>query len=287
MEKEELQCYEKAFLIVEDAVGLAQKLVKDNVKALDVANTIERRIIQLGGKPAWPINISINEISAHYTPTINDSLVFKKGDLVKVDIGAHVNGYICDRAFTVCIDKTTHPLIEASEKALENALNLVKPNVKISEISKVIEKTVNEFKFNVIRNLAGHKLERYKQHAQPSIPNCKTNMQDVIESGNVYAIEVFVTNGSGLVTDSSPTVIFQYEKDSAVRLWEARKILELSKTEFEKLPFTQRWIEGISPLKIDLALRQLMDTGALIEFPPLKEESNGLVAVTEKSVIVK
>ncbi|MEK6909587.1 MAG: type II methionyl aminopeptidase [Candidatus Aenigmatarchaeota archaeon] len=287
MEKEELQSYEKAFLIAEDAVGFAQKLVKKDVKALELAERIEKRIIELGGKPAWPVNISINEIAAHYTPSIGDNIVLKEGDFVKVDIGAQVNGYICDRAFTVCIGKKSDPMIEASEKTLEECLKLIKPGTKVHEISEVCENTVNNLGFNVIRNLAGHRIERYNQHAHPSIPNGKNTIQDEIESGNVYAMEVFVTNGSGLVIESSPTEIFQYNKDSAVRLWEARKVLELAKNEFEKLPFTKRWITGVSPLKIDMAFKQLTDVEALIEFPPLKEESNGMVAVTEKSVIVK
>lgn len=287
MEKEELQSYEKAFLIAEDAVGFAQKLVKNNAKALELAEVIEKRIKELGGKPAWPLNISINEIAAHYTPSANDDLILKEGDLVKVDIGVQVNGYICDRAFSVCIDKKSHPLIEASEKALEKVLRMFKPGTKVFEISEVTENTVNEMGFNVIRNLAGHRLERYKQHAHPSIPNGKNTIQDEIESGKVYAMEIFVTAGSGYVIESSPTGIFQYHRDVAVRLWEARKILELAKNEFNGLPFTQRWINGISALKIDMALKQLIEGGALIEYPPLKEESNALVSVTEKSVIVK
>lgn len=287
MEKEELQSYEKAFLIAEDAVGFAQKLVKENVKVLKLAQDIENRILDLDGKPAWPVNISINEIAAHYTPSIGDSLILKEGDFAKVDIGTQVNGYICDRAFTVKIGPKSDPMIEASEKALDVCLKLIKPGTKIHEISEVCENTVNELGFNVIRNLAGHRVERYNQHAHPSIPNGKNSIQDEIVSGNVYAMEVFVTNGSGFVVESSPTEIFQYNQDAAVRLWEARKILELAKSEFEKLPFTKRWITGISPLKIDMAFRQLIDAEALIEFPPLKEESNGIVVVTEKSVIVK
>lgn len=287
MEKEELQAYEKAFLIAEDAVGFAQKLIKENVKALKLAQDIENRILDLGGKPAWPVNISINEIAAHYTPSIGDNLVLKEGDFVKIDIGAQVNGYICDRAFTVCIGKKSDPMIEASKKALEECLKLIKAGTKVHEISEVCESTVNGLGFNVIRNLAGHRVERYNQHAHPSIPNGRNSIQDEIESGNVYAMEVFVTNGSGFVVESSPTEIFQYNQDVAVRLWEARKILELARDSFEKLPFTKRWITGISPLKIDMAFRQLIDSDALIEFPPLKEESSGMVAVTEKSVIVK
>lgn len=287
MEKEEMQAYEKAFLIAEDTVGLAQKLVKENLRALELAEKVEKRILELGGKPAWPVNISINEIAAHYTPSIGDNLVLKEDDFVKVDIGVQVNGYICDRAFTVKVGSKSDPMIKASEKALDECLKIIKPGVKVCEISEVCENTVNEMGFNVIRNLSGHRIDRYKQHANPSIPNGKNSIQDEIQAGNVYAMEVFVTNGSGFVIESSPTEIFQYNRDAAVRLWEARKILELAKNEFDRLPFAKRWIAGVSPLKIDMALKQLLEAEAIIEFPPLKEESSGMVAVTEKSVIVK
>ncbi len=287
MEKEELQSYEKAFLIAEDAIGFAQKLVKENVKVLKLAQDTENRILELGGKPAWPVNVSINEIAAHYTPSIGDQLTLKKDDFVKVDIGTQINGYVCDRAFTVRIGEKSDPMIETSEKALEACLKLIKPGTKIHEISEVCENTVNEMGFNVIRNLSGHRMDRYEQHAHPSIPNSRNSMQDEIESGKVYAMEVFATNGSGFVVESSPTEIFQFNKDASVRLWEARKIIDLAKNEFEKLPFTKRWITGISPLKIGMAFQQLIESDALIEFPPLKEESNGMVAVTEKSVVVK
>jgi methionyl aminopeptidase len=70
-------------------------------------------------------------------------------------------------------------------------------------------------------------------------------------------------------------------------LWEARKLLDLAKNQFETLPFTRRWIKDISPLKFDMAIRQLLEVDALYEYPPLKEEKNGLVAVTEKTIIVK
>lgn len=287
MEKDALHSYEKAFLIAEDAVGYARKIIGENVKAISIIEAVEKRIIEIGGKPAWPVNISVNEIAAHYTSHAGDPFVLKDGNFVKVDIGAQVNGYICDRAFTVCIGKKSHPMIEASEKALEECLKLIKPGTKVHEISDVCENTVNGLGFNVIRNLAGHRIERYQQHAHPSIPNGKNSIKDEIEPGNVYAMEVFVTDGSGYVVESSPTEIYQYNEDVAVRLWEARKILGMAKNDFEKLPFTRRWITGISPLKMEMAIQQLVDSGALTEYPPLKEESNGMVTVTERSVIVK
>jgi methionyl aminopeptidase len=287
MEKEEQESYQKAMKISDEVMKYAKSLKFENAKILDIAETIEKLILQNKGKPAWPVNISINEIAAHYTPDVNDTIVLKEDDLVKIDIGVQVNGYVWDRAFTICVGKNTHPLIEASQKGLQEALKLIKAGTKVCEISEVVENTVTELGFNPIRNLSGHRLEQYEQHAHPSIPNGKNTIQEELKEGWAMAMEVFVTNGAGWVTDSRPVGIYRYSQDKPVRLWEARKILEMSKKEFDKLPFSKRWIKGISPFKIDLALRDLADIEALSIYPPLKEQTNGLVAVTEETVIVK
>lgn len=286
MEEEILKKYDEAIKISDNIMEFSKPLVKEGVKILDLAEEIENEIRKHNAKPSWPINISLNEIAAHYTPEANDTTVLKENDLVKVDFGVQVEGCVADRAFTVCIGKKTHPLIEASKKALEETLKILKPGVKVCELSEVIEDVVTSFGFNPIRNLSGHGLEPYNQHAHPSIPNGKNDIQDEIGVQPI-AIEVFTTDGRGWVKDSSPTMIFRYCEDKTVRLWEARQILEMSKKDFDRLPFCKRWIKNISPLKIELAMRQLVDAEAFDIYPPLKEETNGMVAVTEDTVVVR
>jgi methionyl aminopeptidase len=287
MEKNILESYEKAKSVSNSATIFAKQLIREGAKILDAAEKIEEKIKQLGAKLAFPVNISINENAAHYTPDINDTKILEVGELVKIDIGVHCDGYIWDSAFTVCIGEKGHPLIEASEKALTEALKMIKPGIKVCEISSVVEDTIEGMGFNPIYNLCGHGLEQYNQHASPTIPNGKNTIQDEIKSGQAIAMEVFTTNGSGIVKEATPVLIYKYKQDRPVRLWEARKILEVSKEEFECLPFTRRWLKMITPMKIDLALKQLTDVGALTEYPVLKEETNGMVAQTEETVIVK
>lgn len=290
MEKEIFEKYEKAKSISDSVILFAKPLIKEGILALDVANKIEKRAEELGGGLAFPVNISINENAAHYTPDIADKLEIKEDDLVKIDIGVHVDGYIWDRAFTVCVGKKTHPLIEAAEKALEKSMKAIKPGVKIFEISEIVESTIEGLGFNPIRNLCGHGLDRYDQHAKFSIPNGRNNIQDEIESNQALAMEVFATDGTGWVKESKPVLIFGYVRDRAVRLWEGRRILEAAKTDFNKLPFAKRWLTKLKPLisslKIDMALKQLLDVGAIREYPILKEESNGLVAQAEETIVL-
>jgi len=288
MEEEVLKNYEKAREVSDSVLPFAKSLVKEGAKVLDIAEKIEEKIRKLEANPAFPVNISINENAAHYTPDINDTVVLKPGDLVKLDFGVHINGYIWDRAFTTCIGRKQHHLIEASEKALGEALKLIKPGTKVFEISEVVEDTIAKFGVYPIYNLCGHGLDQYNQHTSPIIPNGKNNIQDEINTGQVVAMEVFTTDGVGIVKESSPTLIYKYKQERPVRLWEARRILEAARTKFNGLPFAKRWLTKITtPLKIEFALKQLLEVDALVEYPILKEKEGGSVAQTEETVIVK
>ncbi len=282
-ERDYLKGKEVSDLVLE----FSKDLVKEDAKLLDVAENIENKIIMLGAKPAWPINISINSIAAHYTPVAGDTTVFKAGDLVKMDIGVQVNGLAVDTAYTVCIGKKSHPMIDSSKKAMEEAMKILKPGVKVCELSDVIVDTVKSFGFNTIRNLSGHGIERHNQHAPPSIPNMKNSDKTEIESGQLIAIEVFTTNGEGLVIDSGNELIFKYVQDRPARMWEARKLMEIARKDFDMMPFAKRQVKGISPFKLDLAVNELMFAGCLHGYSPLREQSNGLVAVWEDTKLVK
>jgi methionyl aminopeptidase len=283
-----IEKYEMSKKISDKIMDLARSLIKENAKILEIAEKIEEKIKSLGGSPAFPVNISINENAAHYTPDIDDPTILKKGDLVKIDFGVHVDGYIWDRAFSMLIGNRENDLIEAAKKAVENAIKAIRPGIKVCEISEIIENTVNEFKLKPIYNLSGHGLERFTQHAEPSIPNCKNNIQDEIKEGQAIAIEVFTTRGVGLVKESGQALIYKYERERPLRLWEARKILERAKGDFMGMPFAKRWVKDIaSGIKLELALKQLVEVGALKSYSVLKEESNAPVAQEEETIIVK
>jgi len=290
MEKSIAEKYEKAKSISDSVMLYAKPLVKEDALALDVAEKIENKIKALGGGLAFPVNISINENAAHYTPDIADLLRFKADDLAKIDMGVHIDGYIWDRAFTVCIGQKMHPLIEAAEKALEESMKAIKPGARIFEISEIVESVLDELGFNPIRNLCGHGLDQYDQHARFSIPNGRNNIKYELEPNQALAMEVFATEGVGLVKDSMPVLIFGYVQDKPLRLWESRRILESSKTDYSKLPFAKRWLTRLKPtmsqLKIDMALKQLIDVEAVREYPLLKEESGGKVAQAEETIVI-
>jgi len=288
MEKEILEKYLKAGKICQEAKGLARKELKPGLKVLDLAEKIEKLIKDRGAGIAFPVNLSINDIAAHYTPDINDTLTFQEGDLVKVDIGVHVDGYIGDTAFSVKLGEKSHPLIEASKDALEQFIKTIRPGKTVGEMSKLVDEVVTSHGFNPIRNLAGHSVEQYMQHGGLSIPNGHISSNEEIKEDQVLGMEVFTTDGEGLVKESSPTLIYMFVQPKPVRLNESRKILELIFDEYKTLPFARRWLKHVgSPVRLHLALKELVNRGALREYPPLREKSFGPVAQTEETIIVQ
>lgn len=265
------------------------KLIKPGASLYEIAEFVENRITELGGKPAFPCNLSINEIAAHYTPYVGDKTAVKEGDYLKVDLGVHVDGYIADTAFTVRVGMEDDELIKASREALENAISVIRAGVKINEIGKVIEETIRKHGFNPIVNLSGHVIERYKLHTGISIPNIyRPHDSYELKEGDVIAIEPFATTGAGQVIEVPPTLIYMYLKDRPVRLPQARNLLSYVKKNFSTLPFAYRWVQKLMPdAQLRLALIQLEKAGALYGYPILKEIRGGLVSQAEHTVIVE
>lgn len=287
MEQEILEKYIKAGEIAAEVLEYGCSLVKKDVLVVEIAEKIDKKILELKARPAFPVNISINDMAAHWHPALNDKAIIKESDYVKIDIGVHIDGYIGDTAKTVRI-AGKDDLIICSEKMLENAIKIIKTGTTIGEIGEIIENTTKEFGFKPIRNLTGHSLGHYDVHAGLTIPNVKNDSKYQLREDEVIAIEPFCTSGNGLVKDSGNALIFRWINDRPTRLIEGRKILEMARERFERLPFAKRWVQKeISPLKIELSLKELEAVNALYGYKPLREVSGKPVAQSEHTLIVK
>ena len=286
MDKEILEKYKQAGKLAAQVRDHGASLVKEGARLIDIAESVDRKIEELGTKPAFPINLSVNDIAAHYSPLLQDQTVVKATDYIKVDAGIHVDGYIGDTAVTIRPAGKTD-LIICSEKMLETALKMAVPGTKIGEIGEAMENVAKEFGFNPIRNLTGHGLEQFQLHARGTIPNVKTENKYELVEGEAWAIEPFCTSGAGMVKESEPVMILRYVEEKPSRLPEARKIIDLAYNKWHMLPFAKRWIQKeIKSIKLNMALRQLIAANALHEYEPLREVSGEPVAQTEHTVIV-
>jgi methionyl aminopeptidase len=286
MEKEEFQKYVKAGKIMKEVQEKAVKKAKVGTKLLDLAEFIEKEIKEKEAGIAFPVNLSLNNFAAHYTPSFNDETEITEKDILKIDIGIHVEGFIADASITKDFSGENTKLIEASEKALENALNMIEIGTPLGKIGEEIEKTITSFGLKPIENLTGHGLMKYVAHASPAIPNIAKNDSRKIEEGKAYAIEPFASTGKGRVKESAKTEIFEFSKAIPLRNLEARKIQEKAVNEFNGLPFAERWlIKEFGETKTKIALRELLGKGSLQGHPILKEEKSELVSQAEHTIV--
>lgn len=263
-----------------------RKMIKPGVRILDVAETAEELIRNKGAKPAFPCNVSINEIAAHYSPPADDQRIIQENDVIKVDIGAHIDGYIADTAFTVAFGDEKK-LVETVEKALNAAINVVKPGIDVGEIGRVVQETAEAAGYKPIRNLTGHSLAPWDLHAGISIPNVAERTGQILKVGDVLAIEPFVTTGVGFVEDQEKVYIFRYVRDALVRLRMTRQLLRDIKHNYNSLPFAERWLsKKFSKVRLELCLKELVGSGALWPYHVLAERAGGKVAQAEHTVIV-
>ncbi len=279
--EEELERYRRAGKILAEVRAEAVKKVIAGESLLEAANFIENSIREKGANPAFPCNISRNDEAAHATATINDKSLFKQGDLVKLDIGVHIDGYIADTAITVDLGDNK-ALVKAAEDALAAAIKILHDGISTAEIGEAIEKTINEAGFKPVINLTGHGLRQYIQHTPPQIPNRRIARGIILKANDVVALEPFATNGAGKVTEGTLTEIYSFIAARPVRLPQARQLL-MEIEPYKTLPFAKRWLKT---LRLDMALRQLEAAGSIRGYPVLREETGGLVSQAEHTVII-
>jgi len=263
----------------------AKTIIKKDMSLLEIAEKIEAKIVELGGKPAFPTNLSINDIAAHYTPSHDDKTLAH--GLLKIDLGVQIEGWIADTAFSIDLEnsKENKKLIKASQDALENATKIVKENVLTNELGKVIEQTIKAQGFSSITNLTGHSINQYELHSGITIPNTKDKKGVKLENG-LYAIEPFATSGSGRVYDGKPSGIYIFVQRKPIRNQTARAVLSIIMGEFQTLPFCSRWlVKKLGPGTL-FALKQLEQAGAIHQFPQLIEKSHKPISQAENTIFI-
>ena len=286
MEKEIIDKYQKAASTWKKAIAHAKK-IKEGTNLLSFAKEIEELIHNEACGNAFPINLSVNEEAAHFTPEFDSEQVLEASDLLKIDIGVHYDGYICDGAISINLDNTHAKQIEANELALENAISVAEYGKDIDGVGKQIEETLKEKGFNPVYNLGGHGLDQWDIHSWPSLPNHSNSSTATLEEGAI-AIEPFASTGDGFVNESPQVEIFSLNEGKNVRNVHARKLLAIAK-EFQNLPFAERWLREksqMSEFAITVGLKELMKAEVFKTYPGLKEKSGAMVTQVEKSLLI-
>jgi len=284
-----LQKYRKAGRIAAEVREHMRQTVSEDMPIIDICETAESMIRKKGGKPAFPCNVSINEIAAHYTSPPNDKRTIPAGSLVKVDIGVHIDGYIADTAVTVCFNKEHEDMVRTAEEALATAVKILRPGLFTSKFGSTIEKTIRSHGLQPISNLTGHQIGRYLVHAGKSLPNVSHFSTSRLRASEVYGVEPFVTvaDAAGRVESGRETTIFRLLKHRSVKNEHAKHLLDHIAKNFQILPFTERWLQGVVPQPhYSRAFSELLASRSLMAYHVFVEASGKPVAQAEHTVLI-
>jgi methionyl aminopeptidase len=301
--KEELEKEEEEKRIKVESLKKAGKIAQEVKKYIrtkiiiwakvsDIINVTEKKIEELEGKCAFPVNLCINNIAAHYTsPLKDDGLTINEGDLVKLDLGVHIDGYIVDTAFSVNFNETKEleNIIQATEVALDAAKMMVKPSVNTKDLGKKIETIVRGFKYNPIKELGGHQIDRWTVHGEKQLPELGSQGGDIMEDGEVFSIEIFASTGEGSVHTQRNAYIYEinpYAGRVPLRRKTSKQILGFINKNYKTLPFAERWLANEFRMGVAFGLQELVQQGKLQAHFVLAEKKGAYVAQSEETILV-
>src|SRR6476661_4247151 len=284
-----LDCYQQAGKIAAEVRENARRKYYVGSTLYQICESIESEVRIRGAAPAFPVNVSLNDIPAHYTAEPNDQIVVNDDDVLKIDIGVHVQGYVADTAVTICDERKYEALVKSAETALSEAVRIAKANAKASDIGKVIESSISKQGFKPIQNLSGHSLEQYTIHAGRSIPNIWTIGSSFnLVSNQAYAIEPFVTTkeGQGVVYEGAIRNIFSIASRKPNKDKEVDEFLDYVWNRFKTLPFALRWLMDKYEEKKARSLTEISIKKRNVHaYPILVEGNRKIVAQAEHTII--
>ena len=291
MNAEDLEKYFIAGNVLASALESARTRVKPGVSLLDITSFIEDEMIwQKGYTLAFPLNIGIDDVTAHYSCPLNDNTLIPSEGLVKLDAGVQIDGFTTDMAITIQVGTDKYQaLIDAAESGLETAIQMIKAGVKVGDIGIAVEKAIRNYDVKPINNLSGHLMTQYQLHAGVSVPSIRVedkNSSYRFKEGDVFALEPFTTptTAAGYVIDRNDAYIFSLAKRKTKNLpSDAMRFINKIWGERRSLPFSFRWYESIpEPL-----IRRLTAQNIFHKYQVLVEASKHIVAQAEKTVLVQ
>jgi methionyl aminopeptidase len=263
-------------------------MIRPGARLADIAVAAETVIRDLGGEPAFPAQLSRNHIAAHYCSPPDDPTEIQPGDIVKLDLGTQVDGYVTDNAVTVDLQGgPDSALVAASRTALENAISVMGPGASITEIGRQIEATISAFGYSPIYNLTGHGVARWTIHCAPSIPNYPDPRAGRLRAGMTIACEPFACDGKGQIEARGRAEVFGLKREPKPRDGFTSDV-EQALRAMQGLPFARRSLLRHLPdlHRVNQALEQAARAKILIDYPPLVEKPGVRVAQTEHTIFI-
>ena len=281
--------YEKAGKLAAKILKALNEKAVVGAKLIDLALLADKMIADAGAEPAFPLNISINEEAAHFTPNMDEKRKIRKGDVVKLDVGVQFEGYIADTAFTKALGEGHADLIKATEEATQTVIDVIRPGTNTRDLGQLVEEIIRGYDLNPVKDLSGHSIRRYNLHAGKSVPLIAGRSGSTVEEGDVFAIETFASTGPG---ESRPDVnrvqIFRVVPiRRAIRSKAARQIKQIGLKAYHGLPCAYRWLEQrLDAGSLRMGMRELGREGLLQEYHTLIDQPGSFISQNEHTILI-
>lgn len=286
MNSDEIEKWRQAGSLASEALQFGKSIIEKKKSMLDVTEEIENYVRDKGGELAFPTNLAINNVGAHWTPSSKSEEKFCEGDLVKLDVGVHIEGYIGDNALTIEIGTDKYRrMIEASREALNKAIEISAAGISVGVIGHAVQETIERYGYRPIANLTGHRIKRYNLHSGVSIPSVRERGGPVLKTGDIVAIEPFVTDGAGRVGGKRNSNIYHLRQIRNIRDEKATELMIEIRDRYNGLPFAERWLHTFQK-DATKNLQKLIRAGIVSYYPVLDELGKGMVAQSEHTLMI-
>lgn len=285
-----LEKYRRAGRIAAEVREQMRSSVLEGMPIIEICEKAEGLILKKGGRPAFPCNVSIDEVAAHYTSPPGDRKRVASRSVVKVDIGVHVDGYIADTAITVCFNPEYEDLVTTAEEALHAGIKAIHGGLFTSSFGSTVQRTIESHGLRPVSNLTGHQVGRFMIHTGKSLPNVSHLSASRVNADDVMAIEPFVTlkDAAGKVGDKPETTIFRFDRHKSLKDEYAKRLCDFIVKNFRTLPFAERWLQDVlPPSHYKAAFSELLSSKSVMAYPVYVEVSGKPVAQAEHTVLVK
>ncbi|KAE8331737.1 MetAP 2-2 [Aspergillus sergii] len=281
--------------LTEIAVG-----IEDGVRALlDNAGLETGQCLQSG--MGFPTGLALNDCVAHYTPNPGQKdIVLQASDVMKVDFGVHINGWIVDSAFTMSFDPTYDNLLAAVKDATNTGIKNAGVDVRISDVSAAIQEAMESYEVEIggkvfpvkpVQDISGHNINRYQIHGGKSIPFVKNSSQTKMEEGEIFAIETFGSTGRGSTVEGFG--VYGYGKDPSAPkrvtspLASARSLYKTINENFGSIVFCRRYLERLGVERYLAGMNSLVNNGIVEQYAPLMDVKGSYSAQFEHTILLR
>ncbi|XP_072998231.1 ERBB-3 BINDING PROTEIN 1 [Typha latifolia] len=300
--------YKSAADIVNKALQLVVAQCKPKAKIVDVCEKGDSFIREQTGNVyknvkrkiergvAFPTCISVNNTVCHFSPLASDESVLQENDIVKIDMGCHIDGFIAVVAHTHVIQEgpvtgRAADVIAAANTAAEVALRLVRPGKKNKDVTEAVQKVAAAYDCKIVEGVLSHQLKQFVIDGNKvilSVSNPETKVDDAeFEENEVYAVDIVASTGEGKpkLLDEKQTTIYKraVDKNYHLKMKASRFIFSEISQKYPIMPFSARALEE---KRARLGLVECVNHELLQPYPVLHEKPGDLVAHIKFTVLL-